>query len=274
MQITKIEHQKKDKERYSLYIDGEFAFGVSEATLIQFGLYRSQPIDEAKLLAIKEAEAGQRVYAKAVNYLSYGLRTEQELRIFLQKKLEDIEDVAMEEKIDAAIERLRQQGYVDDIIYAQSFVRDAALITRKGPYIIRQDLAKKGVAPIDIDKGLAEYSEAQQEENLLYLANKFMRTKGKFPPKMLEMKLKQFLLMKGYTQALVEQVVARLSFEIDEEIQFSQLASEAEKLYRKRRAKYTGKQLLYKVREGLYQKGYDSELISQWMDDNEEMFLE
>lgn len=273
MQITKIERQKKDKERYSLYIDGEYAFGVSETTLIQFGLYRSQPIDEATVLAIKESETGQRVYAKAVNYLSFSLRTEQEVRVFLQKKLEDIEG-ADEAKIEATIERLRQQGYIDDANYACCFVRDAASIARKGPMVIRQDLTKKGVAPADIEIGLDEYTSEQQRDNIAYLADKWLRTKTKLPPKMSATKLKQSLLLKGYSQSLIEEVVDAQSFEMDNEEQLSRLAMEAEKLYRKRRAKYSGKQLLYKIREGLYQKGYDNDLIQQWLTDNEAMLLD
>ena len=34
MQITKIEVQKKKQNRFNIYINDEFAFGVDEATLL------------------------------------------------------------------------------------------------------------------------------------------------------------------------------------------------------------------------------------------------
>ena len=38
MQITKIEVQKKKQNRFNIYINDEFAFGVDEATLLKFSL--------------------------------------------------------------------------------------------------------------------------------------------------------------------------------------------------------------------------------------------
>lgn len=271
MQITKIEKQKK-ADRYSLYIDGEFAFGVHEATLIQFGLYRSQPIDEATLDAIKEVEKHQRLYSKAVNYLSFSLRTVQEVRTFLKKAVSSLDETLAEEETESFIEQiiatLTEQGYLNDVVYAQSYTRDAALINRKGPHIIRHDLAKKGIPSKVIAIGLAEYSEAQQQENLLYLADKFIRSKEKLSPRMQAVKLRQYLQTKGYTNELIEQTMNQLTFEIDNDVQLERLNQEAMKLYRKRRLKYKDKALVYKIKEGLYQKGYDMHLIQQWLDEN------
>ena len=134
--------------------------------------------------------------------------------------------------------------------------------------LARHDLAKKGIPSKVIAIGLAEYSEAQQQENLLYLADKFIRSKEKVSPRMQAVKLRQYLQTKGYTNELIEQTMNQLTFEIDNDVQLERLDQEAMKLYRKRRLKYKDKALVYKIKEGLYQKGYDMHLIQQWLDEN------
>ncbi|MDO4432481.1 MAG: RecX family transcriptional regulator [Aerococcaceae bacterium] len=279
MQITKIERQKKHPERYSIFIDGAFAFGVHENTLIQYNLYRQQPIDAETIANIQETELTQRVYGKAVHYLSYGLRTVHEVRTHLLTLLKEIEELAadeerLEQAVDETIAKLLEQRYLDDAFYAEAFTRDAANITRKGPNVIRQELLKKGLSDAMILYGLDEYSDAQQWENAQFLAEKFIKTKAKLPPKMQTMKLKHYLLTKGYDAILAEKAVRTCLEEPDEDLQEQQLALEAHKIFKRRRAKYQGQQLLYKVKEGLYQKGYDLQVIQNWLDDHENELLE
>ena len=39
-EITKIEIQKRNKDRYSIYIDGEYSFGVYENVIIKYALQK------------------------------------------------------------------------------------------------------------------------------------------------------------------------------------------------------------------------------------------
>ena len=70
MIISKIERQKKDKERYSLFVEDKFLIGVSEAILIHFALYKGQQISEDLLGEIKEAEYHHKVYNKAIRTMA------------------------------------------------------------------------------------------------------------------------------------------------------------------------------------------------------------
>ena len=62
------------------------------------------------------------------------------------------------EKLDAEkiVAELTQKGILDDKEYAKCYVHDAAHLSGKGAYRIRQELIKKGIAKKLIDEALEE----------------------------------------------------------------------------------------------------------------------
>lgn len=287
MIISKIERQKKDKQRYSLFVDDQFLLGIDEAVLIHFALYKGQEVTQDFLAEIKEAEYHQKVYSKAIHYISYGLRTIKEMRDYLAKvpalNEEELRSEAGNESsgevatideslISDIIERLLKQQYLDDLIYGQSYVRTSALINRKGPSTIQQELIRKGLSEQEIRQALEEYPMNQQVENIQHLAEKYIRTKKNVPFKMLKNKLFEYLLIKGFDSDLIKQEMAQLDFDYSEEHQDDLLAKTAEKLVRTRQKKYAGYDLRNKVKEGLYRKGFDFEAINNWLEDNAELW--
>lgn len=287
MIISKIERQKKDKQRYSLFVEDQFLLGIDEAVLIHFGMHKGQEISEEMLAEIREAEYHQKVYSKAIHYLSFGLRTIKEMRDYLAKvpalNAEELQSEAGKEnageaaKIDDSlisqiIERLLKQNYLDDLIYGQSYVRTSALINRKGPSTIQQELIKKGLTEQEILQALEEYPVDQQIENIQQLSEKYIRTKKNIPFKMLKNKLFEHLLVKGYDSDLIKQEMTQLDFAYNEEHQDDLLIKAAEKLVRTRQKKYSGYDLRNKVKEGLYRKGFDFEAINYWLEDQAELW--
>lgn len=287
MIISKIERQKKDKQRYSLFVEDQFLLGIDEAVLIHFGMHKGQEISEEMLAEIREAEYHQKVYSKAIHYLSFGLRTIKEMRDYLAKvpalNAEELQSESGKEnageaaKIDDSlisqiIERLLKQNYLDDLIYGQSYVRTSALINRKGPSTIQQELIKKGLTEQEILQALEEYPVDQQIENIQQLSEKYIRTKKNIPFKMLKNKLFEHLLVKGYDSDLIKQEMTQLDFAYNEEHQDDLLIKAAEKLVRTRQKKYSGYDLRNKVKEGLYRKGFDFEAINYWLEDQAELW--
>ncbi|MGR5996409.1 hypothetical protein ACT7DF_02945 [Bacillus cereus] len=88
--ITKIEVQKRSKERFNIYIDKgqgeEYGFSVDQVILIKHGLQKGLEIDEIELGNILYNEEVQKAYLQAISYLSYQMRTKQEIEDFLRKK--------------------------------------------------------------------------------------------------------------------------------------------------------------------------------------------
>ena len=53
IKITKIELQKKNKKRYSLFAEDDFIIGVSEETLLAFDLYQGKELSGPTIEEIK-----------------------------------------------------------------------------------------------------------------------------------------------------------------------------------------------------------------------------
>lgn len=52
--ITKITVQKRRKDRFNIFVDGEYAFPISEAVLIKIGLFKGMELTKERQ---KEIEA-------------------------------------------------------------------------------------------------------------------------------------------------------------------------------------------------------------------------
>lgn len=166
--ITKLTPQKKDPDRASVFLDGEFAFGVHQQLILEYDLHegRALTLDEQK--AITQADGVMKAKAAALDYIAYRPRTEQEVRQKLQKK-EHSDIVA-----DQVIERLYELGYLDDAAYAREYVRGRLASKGYGPVRLRQELKKRGVNDHLIEDALHDLLD---EEDTLEAAREHARTK-------------------------------------------------------------------------------------------------
>lgn len=277
LRITKIEKQQKKKERYSLFVDGEFWMGVHENVLIQFGLYKAQEVTQATLDDISATEYRQSIYLKAVNYLSHSLRTIKEMREYLMKYLterakEEEEHEDFSGLIEQTIARLVEQRYLDDLLFSQSYVRTYMTINKKGPQQIRFDLKRKGVDDATITEALREYPQDLELENAQELVAKFIRTKKQLPSRKLKEKIREMLMQKGYDRDLIALIMSETELPEDEEAANELINKEAEKQLRKWQRKATGYQLKQKLIESMVRKGFDYDAIQAWISENREAF--
>ena len=77
--ITKIEVQRKNKERFNLYLDGEFEMGIDINTLAHFNLKKNQEVSPAEMADIQSYEQYRQGINSAINYISYRKRSEREV---------------------------------------------------------------------------------------------------------------------------------------------------------------------------------------------------
>lgn len=168
--ITKIEVQKRSKERFNIYIDKgqgeEYGFSVNQSILMKHGLQKGLEIDEVALGNILYNEEVQKAYLQAISYLSYQMRTKQEIEDFLRKK--EVGQAIISE----VISKLLHDRYINDKEYAISYVRTQSNVNQKGPTVIRRGLLSKGVQDLIITHSLQEYPKEKQIENALFLIEK------------------------------------------------------------------------------------------------------
>lgn len=152
--ITKIEAQKR-KGRFNVYVDGQYAFPISEEVFIKYRVFKGMEVDDKLIDTLKNADNISKIHSRALNYLAHNLRTEYEVR----EKLADITED--EDAIDKVIDILADQTLIDDQRYADSYVRTVVRERKNGPDWIRRHLKDKRVEANYVENSLDHYYPEQ-----------------------------------------------------------------------------------------------------------------
>ncbi|GAA3024078.1 recombination regulator RecX [Tetragenococcus solitarius] len=247
---------------YQVVIDTDEKIKVSEDLLVRFRLLKGSELTAEKLAEVKEQASYDYGLQEALNYISYQLRTEKETRTYLQKKEVPLED---RHKIVA---RLKELGVINDQTYAKSYVRTQIRLSDKGPSSLRQQLIKKGVKEAFISEAMELYTPELQAEIAGRTAAKGLKKiRGKSYRETIQ-KLRLNLIKKGFNSDVVQQAIDQLDYEIDETKEWEILQKEGQKLLQKDHTKDLAKRKM-KIKQKLYQKGFPTDLIQQFIDKEE-----
>lgn len=268
--IKRITTQKNNKDRYSVYIDNgngeQFGFGVNEDVLIQFGLRKGLELDDELITQIAQEDEIKKALHLCYSFLSYRMRSEQEVVTYLKKKNID------ESITSQVIEQLKEQQYMNDLEFAKSYVRDKKRLSSKGPLVILKELQKKGVSESESKQALQEFPEVEQLEAAKTFIMKKASLEKKESYKALRQKLGLQLQKKGFPYEIIEAALQHLP-EKNSEDEREILRIHAEKAHR-RYKKYTGFDYTRRMKQYLYSKGFSMELINEiieeMQDDTEE----
>jgi len=85
-EVTAIEPQKK-KERFNIFVDGKFAFGLDAETLVKSGLKVGQEISEKEIEKLVFENEVRKLMEKALHFLSFRPRSESEVSQYLRRRL-------------------------------------------------------------------------------------------------------------------------------------------------------------------------------------------
>jgi regulatory protein len=112
------------------------------------------------------------LYDYAVKALGRHMRTEAELRRLMHQRVEP--GPRGEEIIAAVVARLKEQRYLDDRAYAETYTRLRRENDKFGQRRVRQSLRQKGVSASLVEKTVTESYSNTNEENLVrqYLERK------------------------------------------------------------------------------------------------------
>ena len=199
--ITDLSHQKKNKDRVNVYIDGSFACGLDALTVVKNRLAVGTEIDEDELAAIQRESEGGRAFERAVKYASVRSRTKKELRTFLRDKGYAPATIA------DVMNKLTEYGFCDDMRFCREYV--AAYKHRSGVNKIRAELSKLGAEAEAMEAALDEIDG--QEEAAFAAAERYIRTHSKFDMR----KLKAHLYARGFNGDDISAAAARVEEEYD-----------------------------------------------------------
>lgn len=254
----------KEKNLFKVTFSNHETLLVSEDQLVRHRLLKGQEISEAELQELKDSSRFDLGLQESYRYISYQLRSEKEVDQFLKEHELPLKD---RKKV---IERLKELNLVNDKIYAESYVRTQMRLSGKGPGAIRQQLLKKGIKGGTAEDALALYEEKEQLAVALHTGEKALRRIHGKSFKETGQKLRQSLMQKGFGPEEINQVLAELLVEKDQEAENAALEKEADKLWRRHQSKPREKRN-QKIKQSLYQKGFDLMAIQQYLDSKEEM---
>jgi len=202
MLITKIEPQKRNKRRRSIFVDGAFYCGVDEDTLLNFGLRINDEIDSRTLDQVKEFD--EFVYAKklAYDYLSYQPRTVSEI----EKKLKTKE--ISPDTIHKTVEHLRRLGLLNDAEFASQLI--ASKLSRKpvGKKILLQKLYQKGVKKNISEEVISRIVTPEREKEFALQNFKKIYPKIRHNDNITQRrKIFQFLARRGFDFEIINEVI-------------------------------------------------------------------
>jgi len=153
-------------------------------------------------------------YERALDMLEARARAVTELRRLLIKKGEPPEDV------DAAIERLRTTGLLDDANFARQLTRSKALGGGHSRRRIQQELAKRGVARDVSNEAIEEVFEDEgidEAATIERVARKKLRTLGGVDLATQKRRLFGFLARRGYNSDAIARVLRVVLTPTDDE---------------------------------------------------------
>ena len=207
--ITKIEIQKRNKERVNIYLDGEYALSISAELVYKENLKVKDNVDIDKIKSVADKEAYIKCKNSAIRIIEKALKTEKE--VIEKLKLKGYED----KHIEASIQFLKQYNFLNDDYYAEAFVRDK--LNGKGSQRIKQELMRKGISKDIIEDKLNDIDKTAEKDVAKRLAEKKIKVIKKSEKDIYKVsgKLYRFLISKGYSYDIVKEVVKEV-MSIDE----------------------------------------------------------
>lgn len=127
-------------------LDGQQTSYITEDTIVRFMLSRDKVISKEELTEIQDF--AQFSYGKnlALYHLSFKARTEKEVREYLKKY--DID----KNIVSQVIANLKEDKWINDGQYAYAIINANQLSGDKGPYVLTQKLAQKGISKSTIEE--------------------------------------------------------------------------------------------------------------------------
>ena len=208
--ITAITPQKKNKERYSVFVDEEFLIGVSDSTLLKFELTKGVEVTPLLFQRLQRAEGRHAVKSYLLRLLGRREHARRELQIKAEQK--DYPPDIIRDVLD----ELESKDLVNDRRFAEKYATDKSELNQWGPVKIRSHLLKKGVSDREVTQSLEKVFEDQEHKETflnLVLKNKrrFLREENPYKRKK---KVLDYLCRKGYTPGNVFRYLDELMEEI------------------------------------------------------------
>ena len=200
-EITAIKAQKRNRQRVNIYLDGEFAFGLSRC--VAGWLEPGRKLTQAEIEKLLEEDTYEVAFQKALQFIQYRPRSVEETRRRL------LEKGFSNEVVEKTIDKLLEKDWLDDLDFARQWIENRNTFRPRSDRLLVYELRLKGVAEDKINQELEKY--AGDENELAYQAgiNKAKKCRHESKLDFLK-KVGGFLGRRGFHYGVVKPTVDRL----------------------------------------------------------------
>lgn len=233
---------KQGLNKYKVVLEDNTSIVLYEDIILKYELLLKKEI--SNLDTILKENNKYELYDKCLNYLNKKLRSESEIKKYLQKYTSN------QLEIDNIINKLKENNYLNNKLYIKSYINDKFYLTLEGPTKIKKDLINLELPENDILDELTIFNQEVIKERIEKYLTKQERINKKnlytFKNKML-----LNLLNLGYLKEDIMSYLDNISFD-----DTSLKEKEYTKLKLKYSKKYSGYELEQVIKRKLYEKGY------------------
>lgn len=243
MKIEKYKYLGNSK--YKVFIDND-CYLFYEDVIVKYNFLLKDNITKKELDKYLDENSFYEYYYLALKYINTKLRTKKEVEKYLLKQ--EISKVLLSD----VIKKLCLDGYLNEDVYAECYINDQINLKVVGPKKIENDLINLGISKDVIDRKIVFYTKEMMNDKIVKYIDKQVRLNSNKSLFNLKNKILQSLLEKGFYK---EDIMIFLDeINIDEKEIYKK---EYQKIYDKLSKKYNGSELLYKIKDKMYQKGFN-----------------
>lgn len=199
--ITAIEPQARYRDRFNIYVDGEWVAGVHAEVVAVAGLRVGQAVTVTDLQDLMRSEELRRVRDSALQFLGYRARSRVELRRRLQQKGYDVE------LIEETLVALDRNGLINDAEFSQSWVRARTGSKPMGPNRLAAELRQKGIDRAVIDEALLAVDQEKEMDLALAVGRRKIEQLRDEDFRTARRKLGAILMRRGFTSEVCVKVL-------------------------------------------------------------------
>lgn len=195
--ITALKVQKKNRNRVNIYLDGEFAFGLSR--IVAGWLHVGQELTTEKIAELQKEDEQEIAYQRAIRFSNYRMRSNSEIHNYLEQK------GTSETTIENVLNRLNDNGFTNDEQFASMWVENRNEFRPRSHRMLFVELRKKGIQPEVINQVLED--TLPDDELALMAAQKQERKYRNLDWNDFRRRMSSYLSRRGFTYVLVNSVV-------------------------------------------------------------------